>query len=58
MPVKLMNAYLCKEGRLCVPLRVLSMERKEGDKVPCKWYHVGGVLFFSQNPPYFHSRSP
>lgn len=34
MPVKLMNADLCEEGSLCVPLRELNPKRKKGDKDP------------------------
>lgn len=34
MPVKFMNADLCEEGSLCVPLSELNPKRKKGDKDP------------------------
>lgn len=51
MPVPLMNAYLCKEGGLCVPLRVLNLKRKEDNKVPCNDIEWEGCPFTFRTHP-------
>lgn len=51
MPVKLINADLCEEGSLCVPLRELNPKRKKGDKDPEHDLEWEGAPFYPQNHP-------